>query len=330
MKKSIFLTHFLLLTIFISSNIFSQKQILNGKEHNILFSKDLFSVSSAGFLVADFKKIKNDSASIQFNELRVLVGLKYNFLELKTDVSLKKSEDKMEILSQDFVNQIYIQTSFAVELPVSIKIGRFKTAAALSVPYEYETYTAKGLGVGEPFFGLYAGGVQIELQAQKNVKFIFDVTNLAYPIGQKPFYGEGKNTNLQTSGLLIVNIINYDLTIESSFEYSNERLRWGAGFDLYNSKSGPFFFNGDVFFEEALFSYRMATGLKFNNFDWHVQAENGLESSTGKRSFITTGVSFNFNVGDLVNNKLIIDYQTPLGEEKKDWAVFGSLRLTFN
>ena len=74
----------------------------------------------------------------------------------------------------------------------------------------------------------------------------------------------------------------------------------------------------------------MTTGLKFENFDWHIQAENGLENTWSKRSFITTGVSFNFNTGGLVNNKIILDYQTPLGEDKKDWAVFGSLRIAFN
>ncbi|MEK7652795.1 MAG: hypothetical protein AAB334_02525 [Patescibacteria group bacterium] len=290
----------------------------------------MFSISSAGFLIADFKKLKNDSASIQLNELRIFGGMKYNFLELKTDISFKKSKNAMEILDSEILNQLYVQINSVFELPVNIKIGKFKTAAATSIPYEYETYTAKGLGVGEPFSGLYAGGVQIETQIQKNVKFLFDVTRLAYPLGQKPIYNDQKMTDIQTSGLLIVNIINYDLIMESSFEYSNERLRWGAGFDLYNSKSGPFFFNGDVFFEESIFGYRMTTGLKFENFDWHIQAENGLENTWSKRSFITTGVSFNFNTGGLVNNKIILDYQTPLGEDKKDWAVFGSLRIAFN
>ena len=328
MKKQAFL--FLFFVIFISRDIFSQKQILNGKEHPTLFSNGLFSVSASGFLIADFEKIKNDSASLQFNELRIIGVAKYNFLELKTDISFKKSKNEMEILDSDFINQIYGQIDSVFNLPINIKIGKFKTAASLSIPYEYETFLARGSATGEPFFGLYANGIQIETQVQKNVKFVFDITNLAYPIGQKPFYGEGKNTNLQTSGLLVVDITNYDLIVESSFEYSNERLRWGMGLDLYDSKSGPFFINGDLFFEEEVFAYRTTCGLKFQNFDWHVQAENGLENPWSKRSFITTGISFNFNVGDLVNNKIILDYQTPLGEEKKDWAVFGSLRINFN
>ena len=317
-----------------SGNIIAQEQTLtlNGKQRPILFSsKDgifLSSLSAVGVFSAE---IDSAEKKTEFQSARILAGARYNWLEIHTDLEAKRSQESGGFLNPDFLNQLFLQFDNVLNFPVQIRMGKFRTAAGMAMPYDYDMVLAKGYSLSEPFVGLYGAGAQVDIGISNKAGLVLDITGKSENSGIKPLYNKYKT---EFSALLKIDVPHMYLFVYSGMQFSAAFVRYYARFYSYNPKGGLFFFDG-AFFNEAsngenFWGYNATGGLRMGFFEWHIQLENGMLEYGKKVSLITNGMTFIFNRSDNEKYVLIGDFQTPIDDSRENWRVNVSFRVLFD
>jgi len=310
--------------------LLSQQITLNGEKKEVLFSSN-DGAFVGGLSTIIFANLQTDSVGSRMKQgfIRALYGMEFNWLGFYSDLEFKsKNQENISNKTDFLANQIYLQIN-PKNFNVNIIVGRFRTSAASISPYSYkytERAVAKGYGISSQFFGEYANGVKLIAYIFPNVSFAFDITGKS-----EKFVSPVYNSKTEMSAGLYVDIPSYYLKFSTGTQFCEEFRRTGTRVSWYNNRGGIFFLDGSFFMEspkdyESFFSYDGMIGVRMKNFEYHLGVENGMQYYRTKRTFLNNGIRMDIEKGPS-KYVLLADYQTPLGEQSKEWELNLSLLI---